>query len=105
MSCTSIGHSASFLCVILERSEESRTLFFDFSLCHSEPLRRKIPEALARRRAGTLRSADSTQNDTKNRRTARDRRFFSDAVVSVQYPVRCSPPKRSIQLSRSDLRH
>src|SRR5271167_3076655 len=43
---------ASLLCVILERSEESRTLFFDFSLCHSEPLRRRIPEALARRRTG-----------------------------------------------------
>src|SRR5208283_1249693 len=37
----------SFLCVILERSEESRFFFVGLSLCHSEPLRRRIPESFS----------------------------------------------------------
>src|SRR5271155_1216199 len=63
------------VCVILERSEESRRLFFGLffglSLCHSEPLRRRIPRVFFLRRntqdpeIGILRSADSTLNDTK----------------------------------------
>src|SRR5277367_5894058 len=68
-----------------------------FSLCHSEPLRRRIPESSS---VKTLASSTLHRMATD----AGDRRFPGDAVVRVQHPF-CLSPKRSIQLSRGDLRH
>ena len=59
--------------MILGSARSCVSILDGFSLCHSEPLRRRIPESFLGRsthvlndtRTGILRSADSTQNDTK----------------------------------------
>src|SRR5271155_4676054 len=66
--------TVSFLCVILERSEESRSLFFGLFFVSFRAAAAKNPASLFLRpstqdpKTGILRSADSALNDTKRRR-------------------------------------
>src|SRR5271169_6292213 len=63
--------TVSFLCVILERSEESRSLFFGLFFVSFRAAAAKNPASLFLRpstqdpKTGILRSADSALNDTR----------------------------------------
>src|SRR5271170_2709012 len=105
--------TVSFLCVILERSEESRSLFFGLFFVSFRAAAAKNPASLFLRpstqdpKTGILRSADSALNDTRKdsglNDTKRRRRNLESRVALYSDPHLRPPPSRERRQKVSSL--